>query len=388
MKTFDAIVVGLGAMGSAATYQLARRGARVLGLEQYSSPHDQGSSHGDTRITRLGVGEGPHYTPLVMRSHELWRQIEAETGAKLLTANGGLIISSRGHTSFTHVADFFDNTVGAARQFGIAHELLDAAEIRRRFPPFAVRDHEIGYYEPSAGYLRPEECVRAQLTLAARHGAQIQTGERMVTFEATAQGVRVTTDKAQYDAARLVLTVGPWLGDVLGQPYERCFAVYRQVLFWFAAKDGIAPFLAERFPVFIWALPENAKGIYGFPAIDGPDGGVKIASEQYDVPTTPETADRSVSPHEATEMFANYVAPHVMGVSGKCLKAVTCLYTVTRDAGFVIDRHPDFGNVLLASPCSGHGFKHSAAIGEALSDLALDGKTRFDLSRFGLARLM
>lgn len=388
MKTFDAIVVGLGAMGSATVYQLASRGAQVLGLEQFSSPHDQGSSHGDTRITRLGVGEGAHYSPLVMRSHELWRQMEAETGARLLTTNGGLIISSRGHTSFTHVADFFDNTLAAARQFRIAHELLDAAEIRRRFPPFAVRDHEIGYYEPSAGYLRPEECVRAQLTLAARHGAQIHAGERMVKFEATPQGVRVTTDKAHYDAARLVLAVGPWLAGVLGDRYARMFQVYRQVLFWFAAKETIAPFLPDRFPVFIWALPENAKGIYGFPAIDGPDGGIKIASEQYDVPTTPQGVDRNVSPHESTEMFANYVAPHVAGVSGKCLKAVSCLYTVTRDAGFVIDRHPDFENVLMASPCSGHGFKHSAAIGEALSELVLDGKTHFDLSPFGLARLM
>ncbi|MBI3675094.1 MAG: N-methyl-L-tryptophan oxidase [Proteobacteria bacterium] len=386
MSTFDAIVVGLGAMGSATAYQLAKRGARVLGIDQFSPPHDMGSSHGDTRITRLGVGEGLHYTPLVMRSHEIWRALEAQTGETLLTANGGLIISSRGHVAFTHVADFFDNTLSAAKKFGIAHEILNAGEIRKRFPLFKVRDSEIGYYEPGAGFLRPEKCIRVQLDLARKLGADIRTNERLISFEASRDSVQVTTDRGAYDSAKLVLAVGPWLSEVLGERFARHFKIYRQTLFWFETRDSIAPFLPERFPVFIWALPENAKGIYGFPAIDGPRGGVKIASEQYEATATPQSSERSVSSRESEEMYVNLVAPHIESIGNKCLKAASCLYTVTADAGFVIDRHPDHESVLIASPCSGHGFKHSAAIGEALTQWALDGKTDFDLSAFGLAR--
>jgi sarcosine oxidase len=386
MSTFDAIVVGLGAMGSAATHQLARRGARVLALDRFSPPHTLGSSHGDTRITRLGVGEGAHYTPLVMRSHEIWRAIEDETGEMLLTTNGGLVISNRSQAALTHVADFFDNTVTAAKTFGIAYELLDAAEIRKRFPPFLVRDHEIGYYEPSAGFLRPEKCIAAQLRLAARHGADIHLQERLVRFDASSNGVRVVTDRGSYDAAKLILTVGPWLAEILGEYFARLFKVYRQVLLWFDVKDSVVPFLPERFPVFIWALPENAKGIYGFPAVDGPSGGVKIASEQYEETIAPDACEREVTVQEISETYENLVAPHISGVAARCLKSATCLYTVTPDAGFVIDRHPDHDNVFLVSPCSGHGFKHSAAIGEALAQWTLDGKTAFDLSAFSFAR--
>src|SRR5580692_10504360 len=163
MKRYQAIVIGLGAMGSAALYQLAKRGASVLGIDRYAPPHVHGSSHGDTRITRLAIGEGEHYTPLARRSHEIWREIEKETGADLLTVTGGLILSSPTKTAFTHVEDFFENTLAAARKHGIAHELLDAGEIRKRFPQFAVRNDEVGYFEKEAGFLRPEECVRSQL---------------------------------------------------------------------------------------------------------------------------------------------------------------------------------------------------------------------------------
>ena len=156
MKHFDAIVLGLGAMGSSAVYQLAKRGSRVLGLDQYSPPHDRGSSHGETRITRLAIGEGAHYSPLALRSHEVWREIERKTGASLLTQIGCLVISSPAKTSFTHVEGFFQNTVAAAREHGIVHELLDAKEIRRRYPAFRIGNDELGYFEKDAGFLRPE----------------------------------------------------------------------------------------------------------------------------------------------------------------------------------------------------------------------------------------
>jgi sarcosine oxidase len=388
MNTYDVIVLGLGAMGSAAAYQLAKRGARVLGLDQYSPPHTLGSSHGDTRITRLAIGEGTHYTPIAMRSHELWREIEKETGAELLTETGGLMISSPGRTGHLHVADFFSNTVAAAKKYAIEHEILDAAEIRRRFPPFAVRDNEIGYYEKAAGFLRPEECVRAQIKLARLCGADIRVNEKAHAFEASANGVTVTTSRGSYAADTLVLSAGPWLPELIGKKCAAQFAVRRQVLFWFDVNGPVRPFLPGHFPIFIWELQGAEQAIYGFPAIDGQNGGVKVATQQYETATTPDTVDRTVAPEEARAMHRTYVAPYLPALSERCVKAVMCLYTVTPDAEFVIDRHPDLDRVILASPCSGHGFKHSAAIGEAIAQLALDGRSRFDLSAFTFRRLL
>lgn len=387
MKTrYDAIVLGLGAMGSAALYQLAKRGARVLGIDRHAPPHSFGSSHGDTRITRLAIGEGAHYTPLVKRSHEIWREIERETGESLMTATGGLIVSSEAKIAVTHVARFFQNTVDAANAHGIAHEMLDTAELRRRFPQFAIRDSEIGYYEPEAGFVRPEACVRAQLSLAEKHGAEIHTNETARSFDESDGAASVTTDRASYVADTLIVAAGPWLPGTLGGKLARYFKVYRQVQFWFDAKDTDR-FLPDRFPIFIWELQQSRQGIYGFPAIDGPQGGVKIASEQYGSEVTPDDTARDVSPTEITAMYETYVAPNLPGLSSRCVKTAACLYTVTPDFQFVIDRHPAMRRVIVASPCSGHGFKHSAAIGEALAALATGGESPFDLSAFGFARL-
>jgi sarcosine oxidase len=227
-QALDAIVVGLGAMGSAATYQLAKRGAKVLGIDRYSPPHAQGSSHGDTRITRKAIGEGERYIPLALRSYEIFREVEVLTGRSLLTITGGLIISSRSPHAVSHVAGFFDNTVAAARTHGIAHELLDAARIRARFPAFKVRDDEMGYFEHDAGFLRPEECVAAQLDLAARHGARIQRDEKVERFEEKGGAVRVTTSRGEYVAKQLVVAAGPWIRELLAEERARHFTVTRQ----------------------------------------------------------------------------------------------------------------------------------------------------------------
>jgi sarcosine oxidase len=380
----DVIVLGLGAMGSAAAFQLAKRGARVLGIDRFAPPHTAGSTHGETRITRLAIGEGAHYTPLVRRSHEIWREVERETGASLLTQTGGLIVSSANKTALTHVDAFFGNTVAAAEQHGIAHEMLDAAQIRRRFPMFAVRDDEFGYYEPEAGFVRPEACVAAELDLARKHGAEIHTGETVLGFDWTPSGVSVATDKARYAADKLIVAAGAWLPRLLDEKYARIFKVYRQVQAWFEIEGDIAPFRPDRFPVFIWELQRTRQGIYGFPAIDGAHS-IKIATEQYAQTAAPD-AVAEVTPEEIAAMHRDLVAPWLAGVSSRCVRAATCLYTVTPDFGFVIDIHPESERVILASPCSGHGFKHSAAIGEALSELVLEGKSRFDLSPFRLAR--
>ena len=386
MKHFDAIVLGLGAMGSSAVYQLAKRGSRVLGLDQYSPPHDRGSSHGETRITRLAIGEGAHYSPLALRSHEVWREIERKTGASLLTQIGCLVISSPAKTSFTHVEGFFQNTVAAAREHGIVHELLDAKEIRRRYPPFRIGNDELGYFEKDAGFLRPEACIRAELALARQHGALIHTGEKALAFHPSSGRVTVTTDQAVYGADRLILSAGPWLPGLLGGTLDACFRVFRQALFWFDIGSQAATFSPRCFPVFIWELAGKPQGIYGFPAIDGAEGGIKVATEHYGSITDASTVDRNVAPAEIEAMHRDYVEPYLAGVSDRCIKTTTCLYTVTSDFGFVIDSHPDSERVLVVSPCSGHGFKHSPAIGEALAEVVIDGETRFDLSAFSARR--
>ena len=384
MVESEFIVLGLGAMGSAAAFQLARRGRDVLAIDQFSPPHVYGSSHGETRITRCAIGEAPYYSPLALRSHEIWRAIEVETGSSLLTVTGGLILSSAARTARLHVDDFFTNTLAAARQFGIAHELLDTAEIRRRFPQFRVRDGEQGYYEPGAGFLRPEACIAAQLQLAKRYGAEIRTNERVLGFEPFADGVLVHTVRETIRTKKLILSAGPWLPQLIGPQLGAPFRVLRQVLYWFEVEDARA-YGAENCPVYIWELQGPDQAIYGFPAIDGPSGGIKIATQQYKNTTTPDAVEREVSPDEISTMH-RLIAPFFSGLTGHCIKAVTCLYTQTPDSGFVICPHPDSDRVIIASPCSGHGFKHSAAIGELLTDIATGTAPRMDLSPFSLSR--
>lgn len=387
VKDFDVIVIGLGAMGSATLFQLASKGCRVLGIDQFSPPHIDGSTHGETRITRLAIGEGDHYVPFALRSHEIWKDIERESGKKLLFSTGGLIMSSEDRTSSVHVENFFKNTVSAAEKFGIRHEKLVADGIRKRFPQFKVADNEIGYFEPDAGYLLPEECVTAQLDLAKKHGAGVHTNEKVIDFRSGGSEVAVTTEKNTYTGKNLVITAGPWVSGLIGPAYSSLFKVYRQVLYWFdiesESKDMFAP---ERCPIFIWELQGKQQGIYGFPALNGQEGGVKIATEQFGKTTTPATVDRTVTAREIEEMYENFVAPYLPGLTRRCLKAVTCLYTTTKGARFLIDRHPEHHNIMIVSPCSGHGFKHSASIGEAIAETVLVGGSTLDLSSFSFDR--
>lgn len=385
---YDTIVLGLGAMGSATVYQLAKRGNKVLGIDQFSPPHIYGSSHGDTRITRQAIGEGEQYTPLALRSYKIWEEIEKETGKKLLDKCGGLIISSGAKTAINHVENFFENTIAAAKKYNIKHEILTATQIRKRFPQFNIKDNESGYYEPHAGFLRPEECVRTQLELSEKYGAEIHESEKVISFIEESGVVRVKTDRGEYEADKLIISAGPWIPTLLDEEYSKHFKIIRQVLFWFDVKASIERFEPKNFPIFIWELQGNKQGIYGFPAIDGQNGGVKIASEQYETTTTADTVNREVSREEIKVMYKNFVAPYLSDLSGKCVKAISCLYTVTPDSHFLIDKHPKYPLIILASPCSGHGFKHSAAIGEVLAQLVTDGKSQIDISGFGFKRFI
>ena len=385
----DAIVVGLGAVGSAAAWQLARRGAKVAGIDCFAPPHARGSSHGDTRITRQAIGEGDAYVPLVLRACELFREVESLTGRELLTVTGGLWISSPARQAHTHVVDFFDNTLRAAKRFGIAHEVLDAAEIRRRFPAFEVREGEVGYHEPAAGYLRPEACVDAQLALARQAGATLHVDERVLALEDRGSHVRVTTDRATHEAQQVVLAAGARVRPLLPADIARRLTITRQLQHWFDVEGPAGRFCPPAFPVFIWELQDRRRVIYGFPAIDGPRDGVKVATEQYeetisDAQLAAGGAPQPARDGEAAALHRDLLAHTLPGLAPRCLRSVACLYTATADFQFVVDRLPASPRVILASACSGHGFKHSAAVGEALAQMALGEPTTVDLSAFAL----
>ena len=385
---FDAAVVGLGAMGSATVYQLAKRGKRVLGIDQFAPPHAFGSSHGATRITRQAIGEGEQFVPLVLRSYEIWPEIEAAAGKQLLSITGGLIMASERSDESPGASKFLDQTIKSAVKFGIAHSVLDTDQIRSRFPQFNLVGDERGYYEPTMGFLRPELCIETQLAMAETLGAEIHPHEKLLEFATTANGIRVRTSADQYNVDHLVLSVGPWAASVLPE-FASLFKVYRQVLFWFDLDSPLEAYLPGKFPVFIWAFGRHRDNfVYGFPAIDGLGGGIKIASEQRSVESDPSHIDREVKPEEVDEIYQTYVQKRLPGVSNRCLKAVTCLYTCLPDSGFVVDFHPKHPNIVIVSPCSGHGFKHSAAIGEAVAELVVDGQSAMDLSAFRMARFI
>jgi sarcosine oxidase len=384
-NTADVIVVGLGAMGSAALYQLTKLGAHATGIDRFDPPHDRGSSHGETRITREAIGEGRDFVPLVLRSNQIWEELEAATGRSLLTRNGALILASQSISGNHHGStSFVQDTINTAREFGIAHETLGPDEIRRRYPQFKISGDEVGYFESGAGFLRPEACVETQLNLARQLGAQVLTSEIVLDFHQDEQGtVEVKTDRNTYSAARLIVTAGPWVQKLLSAEYARYFKVYRQVLCWFGLARNAEQYAPARFPVFIWIVGNRPRDmLYGFPAIDGPDGGLKIATEQYETTVDPDAVTHVVSDSEIAAMYGEYVAPRFPDVSRECLRVSTCLYTVTPDAKFIVDKFRDSEHMVFASACSGHGFKHSAAIGEALAAWALGRAPAIDLAGF------
>lgn len=387
---FDVIVVGLGAMGSASAYHAANAGMRVLGLDQFSPPHTQGSSHGETRITRLAIGEGEAYTPLAIRSHELWRDLERELKVKVLHSVGGLVIGTPGtEQRFHNKPGFLQTTISAARAYNIKHELLSANDMKKRFPQFALQENEAAYYEYEAGYLNPEECVFSQLVLAKRRGADIRTNEKVLSITRTSQGgVEVRTEHGTYYAEQIVVTAGPWVQKLFPNrlPTVR---ITRQTLHWFSTGAHHEMHTPDRCPVFIWSFnDEPAAGIYGFPAIDGPTGGLKVASESYDRTVDPDAVHREVSATDIDSFYQTSIREKLPYLSNTCVKTTTCLYTITPDSDFAIGRLPDFPQCLAVSTCSGHGFKHSAAIGESVAQLLRADITVIPLSSFPLSRLL
>jgi sarcosine oxidase len=367
--SYDVVVLGLGGMGSAAAAHLAARGQRVLGLERFGPAHALGSSHGGSRVIRQSYFEDPAYVPLLQRSYELWEQAERDSGTDLLTLTGGLYF---GRPDSPTVA----GSLLSARQWDLPHELLDAAEIRKRFPTLTPADDEVGLYEDAAGFVRPEASVAAHLDLAARRGAELRFEEPVTRWQATASGVRVTTAAGSYEADRLVVCPGSWAPQVLAE-LGIPLVVERQVMYWFQPAGGVGPY--EDHPV--WIHGSDQLQAYGFPAVDGPDGGVKTAFFRHGAATTPETIDRTVHDEEVA-----FMAGHLEGLAptlpGRFLRAAACMYTTTPDEHFVVAIHPAHHRVVVACGFSGHGFKFVPVIGEILADLATGGSTRHPIGLF------
>jgi sarcosine oxidase len=383
---FEIAVVGLGAMGSAALYQLGLRGAKAVGLDRFAPPHSSGSSHGESRITRQAVGEGRDYVPFVLASHRIWRSLEAETGETLLTACGALVMGPGSGVSSHHgKPDFVGRSIDAARAFAIPHEVLDGREVARRFPQFRhLGGDEKAYYEPGGGYVRPERCIAAQLHRAGALGAEIRTGTTVRSIRQEPGGVRIETDRGLVQADQVVVAAGAWTAPLLGAPFTDLLTVNRQLLHWYALDDASA--YGPDAPVFIWMHGSgDTDYLYGFPPLPG-EAEVKVATEQYATSTQAEALDRVVSPAESAAMHRHHVAGRLAGASARVTRAAACLYTVTPDRGFIIDRHPRMDRVLVVSACSGHGFKHSAGIGEAVAEEMLQGGGRIALAPYALAR--
>lgn len=372
MTSYDVGIVGLGAMGSLTALELARRGKRVLGFDRFRPPHAFGSSHGKSRIIREAYFEHPQYVPFVRRAYEQWALLERDSGRTLLIPTGGIMI---GPPEGVLVA----GARRSAAEHGLECEVLTAREVRSRFPAFTPADHEVGLFEPRAGILLPEACIESAIALAVEAGAELHFDEPVIEWQG-AETLAVTTARGRYEVRRLIVAAGAWMAAGIAQ-IRLPLTLARQPLFWFdpiGDRSGVEP---GRMPIFMW---EWAAGryFYGFPDMGD---GVKVAIHHEGEPTTADAVRRELAAEE-TDLLRSIMADRTPVLNGPLRTAAVCLYTNTPDGDFVIDRHPEDRRVILASPCSGHGFKFAPAIAEVLSDLALDREPVLDLTPFALTR--
>ena len=371
-ETYDAIVVGLGAAGSPTAYRLAQRGQRVLGLEMYEPGHALGSSHGYHRMIRKAAIQGDGYDPLADRAFELWSELEDETGQEFLTITGEVRLIAEGK-------DPRYKANAAEMQRRGAWEILDEAELGKRFPGFRLYEGMLATYEAEAGFLWSERGIIAHVELAGQHGATIRTSEEVTGWAVDGEGVRVTTSQGEYRAGKLVLTTGAYAGELLDE-LELPFQVNRSIngYFepsrpdWWRAEHGA--------PDFILDVPEG--GFYGMPAIG--DIGLKIGLSTQDK-TGPRTIRRTIEPEEV-QYLRDTLDKYMPGAAGRGLSALTCMDAYTVDDHFIIDRHPEHPQVIIGCGFSGRGYKFSPVLGEILADLATDGGTRHDIGFLSVGR--
>lgn len=370
---FDAIVIGLGGMGSATACELARRGVRVLGLEQFKPVHDRGSSHGQTRIIRTAYYEHPSYVPLIRRAFERWYDLEQRSGAKLLSECGCLTIG-------TAASEVRRGVLASAAQHHLAVERFEAAELRKRFSAFHFGDEYGGVLEQEAGFLYVEECVKAHIESAVRLGAELRFNEPVQSWKAAGSGVEVATDRDRYVADRLIITAGPWAGQLLGH-FGGKLTVMRQAPHWFKTKND-RHFRRDQFPLYIADVPEGF--FYGFPVIDS--FGHKVA-RHYGAKELPsvDPINRETGP-EDERPIRQFLNQHLPEAAGPVTRAQTCIYTLTPDRHFILDRHPEHEQVAVAAGFSGHGFKFTPVVGEIMADLAMNGRTDQPIEMFRIDR--
>ncbi|HXB08465.1 MAG TPA: N-methyl-L-tryptophan oxidase [Puia sp.] len=367
---YDVIVIGLGANGSSALWHLSKTGKKVLGIDRFEPPHQKGSSHGESRIIRQAYHESPFYVPLVKAAYPIWAELENATGQTLFRRTGGLLLGDP-QTSVVQGARL------SAETHDIPFEWLDAPAICNRFPAFKPTAGTVGVLEKEAGILYPEACIRAFLELAARNGAAIHPNEPVIAITPTPNGITITTATTTYHTEKLIVAAGAWL-DTLLPEIHLPLSVRRQPLFWFGNANE--NFLPAKMPVFIWEYAQE-KMFYGFPDIGS---GVKLAPHHGGRPIAPDDLKPDAAPEEIAALAA--LAKTYLDFDPVYLHARICLYTNTPDEHFIIDLHPAYPNIVVASPCSGHGFKFSSFTGKLLADLALEGKAALDLTPFAISR--
>jgi sarcosine oxidase len=371
---YDAIVVGVGGMGSAASYYLARRGKRVLGLERFGIPHSMGSSHGHTRIIRLAYYEDPSYVLLLRRAYELWREIQREANEKLLHITGS--VDAGPEHSWV-----FKGSWESCKLHDIPHEVLTGSELHRRFPGYRLPAEHLALVQPDGGFLAPEKCIVSYVMGAQAHGAEIHARERVLEWEPLEGGVRVRTDRGLYEAEKLVVTAGAWDGELV-DVLEGLAVPERQVLAWLQPTRP-EYFRPKDFPVFNLLVEEGR--FYGFPVHGVP--GFKFGKYHHlEEVADPDALDREAHGHDE-QLLRDFAERYFPDGCGPTMDLQTCMFTNTPDNHFVIDLHPEYEQVSIASPCSGHGYKFASVIGEIMADLAETGITRHDISLFRLDRL-
>lgn len=362
--SFDVVVVGLGAVGSATLYQLSKRGISALGIDQFEPPHTFGSSHGETRITRLAVGEGEEYVALAKRSHEIWEELEVLSGKKIRTQTGGILLDSGVNPWSKHgVEGFWERTLRYAQNQQISHRVLDLVEANTSYPAFQLPPTAKVYWEEEAGYLFPELAIETQLDLAKKQGATIWTSSKVKSIQSEGAQFRIEVEGKEVLVKQVVLTAGGWVKDFLSISSKKRLKICRQVLYWLGIEEGFTDW--QRYPVWMWgygAAPEDF--IYGFPSLDGKT--IKMASESFVEVDHPDQLNREVTAEEQEIFWNTKVDGKLVGLKKQILKTSVCFYTVTEDSQFLIEAMAGDKNFLWVSACSGHGFKHSAALGEDL----------------------
>lgn len=362
--SFDVVVVGLGAVGSATLFQLSKRGISALGIDQFEPPHTFGSSHGETRITRLAVGEGEEYVALAKRSHEIWEELEVLSGKKIRTQTGGILLDSGVNPWSKHgVEGFWERTLRYAQNQQISHRVLDLVEANTSYPAFQLPPTAKVYWEEEAGYLFPELAIETQLDLAKKQGATIWTSSKVKSIQSEGAQFRIEVEGKEVLVKQVVLTAGGWVKDFLSISSKKRLKICRQVLYWLGIEEGFTDW--QRYPVWMWgygAAPEDF--IYGFPSLDGKT--IKMASESFVEVDHPDQLNREVTAEEQEIFWNTKVEGKLVGLKKQILKTSVCFYTVTEDSQFLIEAMAGDKNFLWVSACSGHGFKHSAALGEDL----------------------